>query len=118
MKWFRSQKITPPGSKTIAGRRFRLKLGHSNPQQQIKSNVCANAARSLGPAGRFFPVRLYDPRPNRIGFGHASGSKTQASYGVGKLTVFRVLFTIGQTLPSFPASIDTPDGYPLLRLAI
>jgi hypothetical protein len=32
--------------------------------------------------------------------------------------VFCVLFTIGQTLPRFPASIGTPDGYPLLRLAI
>jgi hypothetical protein len=48
MKWFRSQKITPPGSKTIAGRRFRLKLGHSNPQHQIKSNVCAKEPKSFG----------------------------------------------------------------------
>jgi hypothetical protein len=31
-------------------------------------------------------------------------------------TIFRVVFTIGQTLPAFPAFIGTPDGYPLHRL--
>ena len=32
-------------------------------------------------------------------------------------TIVRVVFTIGQTLPSFPASIGKPSGYPLLHLA-
>ena len=36
----------------------------------------------------------------------------------GWLKIVGVLFTIGQTLPSFPASIGTPYGYPLLRVAI
>jgi hypothetical protein len=54
-------KITPPGSKSVAGRRFSLKLGHSNPQHQIKSNVCAKLRRngpSLGGrAGAVIPMR-------------------------------------------------------------
>jgi hypothetical protein len=35
----------------------------------------------------------------------------------GGLNHVRVLFTIGQTLPTFPAFIGTSDGSPLLRLA-
>jgi hypothetical protein len=31
---------------------------------------------------------------------------------------FRILFTIGQTLPPFPASIGKPDGYPLPCLTV
>ena len=41
-----------------------------------------------------------------------------ADVGLAGSTIVRVLFTIGQTLPPFPASIGTPDGYPLLQLAI
>jgi hypothetical protein len=52
-----------------ARRRISRKLGHSNPQHQIKSNVCAKLRRN-GPTtlggdswGRhFLPVRRHDPR--------------------------------------------------------
>ncbi|XIA66638.1 hypothetical protein ACFIOY_12185 [Bradyrhizobium sp. TZ2] len=38
--------------------------------------------------------------------------------GLASSTNFRVLFTNGQTLPLFPASLGTPDGYPLPYLAV
>jgi len=67
-------------------------------------NVPGNAPKSLPAGGRCV---------GGLGALRVAGPLTGPAQGI-----FRVLFTIGQTLPLFPASIGTPDGYPLLQLAI
>jgi len=67
----------------------------------------------------FLPVCLHDP-PGAMDstLSSTGGSKEPAPGASWGSAIVRVVFTSGQTLPSFPAYISTPDGYPLLRLAI
>src|SRR4051812_33056675 len=59
------------------------------------------------------------PKPPRRGLCVGGGALRIAGAANGPAQgIFRVLFTIGQTLPFFPGSIGTPDGYPLLQLAV
>jgi len=59
------------------------------------------------------------PRERWIRLSAASGvPKNRPRTRAGGSAIVRVVFTSGQTLPSFPAYIGMPDGYPLLRLAI
>ena len=61
----------------------------------------------------FLPVRLHDP-PGEIELTLATllVPKAGPDIGLAGSRIFRVLSTIGQKLPPFPASIGTPDRYP------
>jgi hypothetical protein len=89
-----------------------------NESVSAKDAEIRNGPGNLAGAGTFSRFDSTIPRERRNRLSARLQVPKERARGLAGSTIFRVLFTMGQTLPPFPASIAKPDGYPLPCLAV